>query len=419
MTNTKHLLWLLLLCSLSSCHLGRFVWFNYANITDHKIFPYTEVETSDQPFRFTDATDSKLASYLDSIKFSKDDESWNLDEYLDEETRTVSFVVVKNDSLLFEKYYEGYDRDDIANIFSVSKSVTSLLVGIALDEGKLKSVDDPITDYIPELKEGHPYFQKLTLQHLLDMRSGIDYDESYTNPFKHMAKLYYGKDQLGQIVKMDFSYEPGTVHEYQSVSTTLLGIAVEKATGMELGNYLETKVWKPMGMENRATWSVDDKRNRTTKAYCCLNTTAIDLAKIARLYLNKGMWNGQRIVSEAWIDASTTPKLDNDSYQNQWYSVSGIARKDGEELIYSDSISAVQAAEELGYPAFYVDEKEASSGQWHIHYGSNDFYALGILGQHIFIDPDYDLIIVRLGEKYDDSYFRMYNVIRKVIKAKG
>lgn len=398
----------------SSCHLGRFVWFNYANITDHKIFPYTEVNISGTPFFFEDATDTPMAEKVREITFSNEDNRWNLDKYLDEETRTVGFVVIKNDSILFENYYEDYDRTQISNIFSVSKSITSLMVGIAVDEGYIKSVDDPITDYVPELKEGDPRFQKLTIQHLLDMRSGIDYDESYTNPFKHMAKLYYGKDQLGQIEKMTFLHEPGTVHEYQSVCTSLLGIAVEKSTGKELGTYLEEKVWKPMGMENTASWSVDDSRNRSTKAYCCLNTTAIDLAKIARLYLNMGDWNGQQIVSKEWIIASTTPNLRNQSYQNQWYGVDGVSREEGKVLTYPDSLSAEAAAKEKEYFTHIVYKK--GKEDWRIYYGTNDYYALGILGQHIYVDPDQNLIMVRLGEKWDENYFRIFNKIRSVVQ---
>lgn len=399
----------------SSCHLGRFVWFNYANITDHKIFPYTEVNTSGTPFFFEDATDTPMAKKVREITISNEDDRWNLDQYLDEETRTVGFVVIKNDSILFENYYEDYDRTQISNIFSVSKSITSLMVGIAVDEGYIKSVDDPITDYVPALKEGDSRFQRLTIQHLLDMRSGIDYNESYTNPFKHMAKLYYGKDQLGQIEKMTFLYEPGTVHRYQSVCTSLLGIAVEKSTGKELGAYLEEKVWKPMGMENSASWSVDDNKHRSTKAYCCLNTTAIDLAKIARLYLNMGNWNGQQIVSKEWIIASTTPNLENEGYQNQWYGVDGVSRVDGKVLTYPDSLSAEAAAKEKEYLTHIVYKKGA--GDWRIYYGTNNYYALGILGQHIYVDPDQKLIIVRLGEKWDENYFRIFQKIRYVIQG--
>jgi CubicO group peptidase (beta-lactamase class C family) len=270
-----------------------------------------------------------------------------LDEFL-AETRTTAFMVIQDDSILFEKYYRGYADSSISNIFSASKSVTSLLVGIAVDEGYISSVDDPITKYLPELKEKEGYWDQLTIRHLLNMRSGIKFEESYSSPFAEVARLYYGRSQFKQISKMDFEYAPGEAHNYQSVSTSLLSMAVERTTGKELGVYLKEKVWDPVGMEFDASWSLDDKKHRSTKSFCCLNTTARDLAKIGRLYINKGNWQGKQIVSEDWVNASTTPNLDNDCYQYQWYNPRrrAIQRQGGG--YFTDSLSAESRAREVG-----------------------------------------------------------------------
>jgi CubicO group peptidase (beta-lactamase class C family) len=277
-----------------------------------------------------------------------------LDEYL-QTTSTVAFLVIRNDSILFEKYYHGYYRERLANVFSVSKSVTSLLAGIAVEEGYIESVNDPVTKYVPELLESDPMFQQLTIEHLLNMRSGLKFDESYSNPLSDMAKLYYGDDQLGQIKKLKFAYEPGTYHDYQSVTTAVLGIVLERAIGQEWGKYLEEKVWIPVGMENKATWNLDDKKHRSAKAYQGLNITAIDLAKIGRLYMNGGKRDEKQIVDSAWVAKSTTPNVENDYYQYQWY---------------SDSTS-------------------------------NAFYASGLRHQRLYVDPDKQIIIVRIGKEPD------------------
>jgi len=248
------------------------------------------------------------------------------------------------------------------------------------------------------------------------MRSGLDYKESYSNPFADMAKLYYGTNQLKQLSKLGFNHEPGTYHQYQSGTTALLGIAVERATGMDLGQYLEAKVWKPMGMEFPASWSLDDKRHRSAKGYCGLNTTARDLAKIGKLYLNGGRWRGQQIVSEAWVKASTTPDMENDAYQYQWYSIeSPLTTEDRKTLYYPDSLAAASVADTLRADYVKVNPSQAKPGQWFINYAGNNFYAQGILNQFIYVDPDKDLIIVRQGRKWDDGYLWLFSAMGKAL----
>ena len=404
-----HLPGLLLLTFIcSSCHVGRFFVYNFANITDHKIFPYTEVGTGDEIYRFPVSDRDPLGE----MTLTPKDEKMSLTQWLDEETSTTSFLVIQRDSIVYEQYFEGYKPEDIATIFSVSKSVTSLLTGIAVDEGLIEDVNDPVTKYIPELLEGDPRFQRLTIRHLLDMRSGLDYKESYSNPFADMAKLYYGTNQLKQLSKLGFNHEPGTYHEYQSGTTALLGIAVERATGMDLGRYLEAKVWKPMGMEFPATWSLDDKRHRSAKGYSGLNTTARDLAKIGRLYLNGGRWRGKQIVSEAWIKASTTPDMTNDAYQYQWYGVEEpLDDEEGSTRYFPDSLAAATVADTLSADFVVVRPSQKNPGQWYINYAGNNFYAQGILNQLIYVDPDKDLIIVRQGRKWDGGYFWLFSAV--------
>lgn len=350
--------------SFQSCHVGRMIRYFKADIDDHKIFPYTEVNIGEEVFYFKDGTKSLFANRLDSLTvINENKQHVNFTSALEADKQTTAYLVVKNDSIIYEHYFEGYKRDSISNVFSVSKSVTSLLLGIAIDEGKIKSVNDPITKYIPELAEANGTFKKLTLKHLLNMRSGLKFEETYSNPFDEVSKLYYGNNQIGQIKNMTFESEPGTVHNYQSVCTTLIGIAIERVIEKELGKYLEEKVWIPLQMENPATWSIDDTKRRNTKAFCCLNTTAIDLAKIARLYLNKGVFNGKQIVSQEWVENSITANKENDCYQYQWYS-------DG---------------------------------------CTEDFLAIGILGQIIFVDPKEHIIIIRLGKS--ETYFHMGTVL--------
>ncbi|MBO6494544.1 MAG: serine hydrolase [Roseivirga sp.] len=401
----------LTLLTLSSCHFGRMIRYGTEDITDHKIFPKTEIQSPPEkhPYKIKDEK-----ALFDDYTVPQTDQT--LEDFL-LETKTTAFLIIRNDSILYEQYFRDYEPSDVSNIFSVSKSVTSLLMGIAIDQGYINSVNDKVTKYLPELAEKNSDFNQLTILDLLNMRSGLDFSESYKSPFSEVARLYYGKDQLKQIQKLKFSSSPGEVHEYQSVSTSILGMVIEKATGKALGKYLETTVWQPMGMEFDASWSVDDKKNQSTKAFCCLNTTARDLAKIGSLYLKNGNWNGKQIVSEKWVSSTVTPNLDNDCYQYQWYNTERKGYKyQGEYL--KDSLAVVALAENLGLKTYepvyeYVPSEEKDL--WGLHYCSNYYYGLGVNGQYLLVDPSKDLVFVRLGEKFDANYLMLINSLRSYL----
>ena len=376
---------------LSSCG----IFYKYPTINDYTQFPYTAIHHGDSIYHFKPCGNNDISQLLVRGQGrDRDTVDLPLDTYL-QSTRTAAFVVIRNDSVLFEKYYNGYNRNQLMNVFSISKSVTSLLTGLAIEDGYIQSVTDPVTKYVPELLTGDAKFQRLTIEDLLNMRSGLKFNENYGSRFSKMAKLYYGKNQLGQIKKMKFAHEPGSVYEYQSVTTALLGIVLEKATGKELGKYLEEKIWIPLGMEHDATWSLDDEKHRSAKAYQGLNLTAIDLAKIGQLYLNKGKWNEKQIINPDWIKKSTTPNVNNEGYQYQWYSMDEwYYTKDGP--YFPDSISAEKAMQQTKYD--YYDIKKQRNGKWCVLAYTNAFYAMGYMKQVLYVDPDKKVVVVRIGE---------------------
>ncbi len=392
--------------SLSSCHVGRFVTRNYANITDHKIFPSTPIKSIATGSEYK-LEESEIVKNL-TFKTKKSEEK--LDDYLREHTTTTGFLVLKEGKIIFENYYRGYQKEDISNIFSVSKSITGLLIGIAVDEGLIKSIEDPVTNYIEDLRDVDPMFKRLKIKHLLEMRSGLKYTEAYGSPFAHMAKLYYGLNQVKQISSLSFESEPGSKYSYQSASTAILGMVIESASGKELGTYLEEKIWQPMNMEHDASWSVDDKRNRSTKAYCCLNLTARDLAKIGLLMLNGGNWNGKQIISEQWVEKTITPNFENGCYQNQWYNVKGRASSEGQTYLFDTKEEAEVKAGELELEHYEI-RFNSEIKQYYIYFCTSEFYGHGILNQYLYVHPEKDVVIVRLGEKWDRNYLP---ILRKI-----
>lgn len=344
---SRYLIVITLIASVSvSCKIGRFVYYNFANITDYKIFPYRTAHADSVRFTFTDAKNAKVPKKL-TVKGKE----YNFENYL-KDNKTVAFLVIKNDSLMCEKYFSGYNEQSVVASFSMAKSVTSILIGCALDDRLIQSVEEPVINYIPELKADG--IDKVTIKHLLQMTSGIAYNESYINPFGDAANYYYGRNLKRAIYKRKLVHKPGTVFSYSSGDTQMLGLVLERALkGRSVTEYLEEKLWKPLGMEYDATWSLD-RKDGLEKTFCCINARARDFAKIGRLYLNKGNWNGKQIVSKEWVELSTTPDTANGGVSYYKY-------------------------------------------QWWLEPGGN-YTATGILGQFIYVAPKNNVIIVRLGK---------------------
>lgn len=410
-----------ILFSQNSCLLYRGIRYYTPDIDEYNAFPQAKISKGESPFIFP----SKKDSITETIKIKQTKNGITthatLDEYLNT-TSTTAFIIIKNDTVVFENYYNGYYRSDISTLFSTTKSVVSLLVGIAVDEGEIKSVNDFVTDYVPELKDADSNFQKLTIEHLLNMQAGLDFNESYTNPFKDMARLFYGRDQLRQLKKLNFSQEPGFESDYNSATTALLGIVLERAVKRPFSEYLQDKVWKPLGMEYDATVNLDDKKHRSAKSYQGLNATAVDLAKIGRLYVNNGKWGEKQIVSKSWIEKCTTPNIEPDhfgykykGYQYHWYSSRTYFYDSlGNFRQFPDSLSALNFAQNLDLKFFKIwkNRGKNNSGNtinyhWEVTQYHPQYHTLGILDQILFVDPERKIIIVRLGKDWSnvDNFF--------------
>ena len=335
---------------LCSCKLGRFVVYNFADIKDYKKFPARALVSNETKFKFGSTGHGK---YPKSLKLGTKPDSVSLDWVL-EKNNTVAFLIIKNDTIQYEKYFKGYHQESIIPSFSMAKSVTSILIGCAIDDGRIKSVDEPMTNYIPELRKNG--FEKVTIKHLLQMTSALKFSESYINPFGEAASFYYGRNLRSQISKLKLKGIPGQKFEYVSGNTQLLGLVLERALkGKTVTQYFQEKLWTPLEMEYDASWSIDKKNDGIEKTFCCINARVRDFAKIGRLYLNKGNWNGKQIVSEKWVAESTE-----------------IDTTDG--------------------------GVEAYKYQWWLPTTTGDFMAEGILGQYVYVNPSRNVVIVRMGK---------------------
>jgi len=226
--------------------------------------------------------------------------------------KTKSFLVIKNDSILFEKYYDGYDQTSLSNSFSVAKSIVTSMMGKAIMEGKIKGLDQPVSDYFEEYNEG--LASELTVGDLARMSSGMKWSEKYYSVINITSESYFTKDLRSVILRQKIIDKPGQGFRYSSGDTQLLGMVIEKATGVSLSEYLSEKFWKPMGAENNALWQIDSENYGMEKAYCCIAATARDFARFGKLYINKGKWNDEVILDSSFVELSIQPSFKDSPY---------------------------------------------------------------------------------------------------------
>jgi CubicO group peptidase (beta-lactamase class C family) len=289
-----------------------------------RIFPWRDIAASPVPVMFPKAEKSL------PNEFQFDGGTKKLDEFL-LRTQTTSLVVIKNGTIISEKYFQGADEKSQFTSWSVAKSFLSTMVALAIKDGLIKSLDDRAEQYVPELK-GKAY-GSVTIKQLLQMSSGIKFDETYTNQLSDINMLFYRVFLAGASINEVVSgYErevpAGTRFKYISSDSQVLSWVLTKASGMPLSQYIQTRLWAPLGMESSAYWSIE-REGGAEVAYCCLNATARDFAKLGQLYLDQGKWKGQQFLPEGWVKEATRPSFDYlkpeasalkiRGYQYQWW----------------------------------------------------------------------------------------------------
>lgn len=329
-------------------------WF--PTIDDLNIFEHATVHAPDSCWEWA------ISDKYNSYKLSKEDSA-----YIDD-MKTVSFLVIRNDSILYETYRGGWNDTLTSNLFSATKSIVGMLVGIAMDEGKIGSVDDKVMKYIPEYNRGRQ--KDITIRNLLTMSAGMDWDEAYASLFSVTTHGYYGNDLYKLIMGLDIVDTPGVQYSYRSGETQLLSFVLEAATGETISKYAEKKLWRPMMAGQDAFWLLD-KKDGDEKSFCCFHTTARDAARFGRLMLNMGNWNGRQLVSREYMEEALAPA----SYlKDQW-------GKD--PLTY------------YGYQTWIMNYK-----------GERCPYFRGMLGQYIIAIPSKNAVVVRLGHKRSREYVK-------------
>ena len=336
---------------------------------DWQKFPSHPLNAAPTAYHFDAAPDPHVEELFTQLSGA---DNWN--NFL-EANDTQAFIVIKDGTIVYENYFNNTQRDSIVTSFSVAKSFDSALIGIAIQEGYIKSVDEPITAYLPELAERDPRFNEITIRHLLLMASGLEYKEFRPLLLNSddILTTYY-PDQRKIALENTHIIDPaGQYFQYNKYHPQLLGMILERTTGMSVSDYLQTRIWDKLGMEFGGSWSIDSRASDFEKMETGLNARAIDFAKFGVLFLDGGNWQGDQVISKAWVDESTQPLLPKNyaDYYSEWFtSLPG-----------------------QGYYKYMW---------WGMTRGENsyDFTAEGDKGQFIYVSPQKNLVIVRNGIEY-------------------
>jgi CubicO group peptidase (beta-lactamase class C family) len=297
---------------------------------------------------------------------------------------TQALLVIKDDDLLYERYFDGFARDSMLTSFSVAKSLDSALIGIALAEGHITSVDDPITDYLPELAVRDPGFGLITIRHLLLMSSGLEYRANRWALFNGDDPLtsYYTDQREIALRNTRIVEPPGQSFSYNKYHPQLLGLVLERTTGMSVTEFTQTRLWDRLGMEFDGAWALDSEASGFEKMEAGLNARAIDFAKLGSVFLNDGRWRGEQVVPTDWVRRSTGPDA--------------LAQR---PTHYRDEFGRQISAGGAGYYGFMWYGLARSGAD------RADFYAAGDHGQYIYVSPANGVVIVRAGSDYGDRGF--------------
>lgn len=360
----------------------RRVWFvahlfsNRDHVADFQnmasIFPANRIGKSDHPFAFPQGTPISLPSHYSYKGQIRDSESFLQD------VDTTGLFILHRDRVVYEKYWRGRQPTTKTIGWSLTKSFVSALVGIAVAEGKIESVRDPVTQYVPELK-GSAY-DGVSLKDVLQMSSGASWNEDYSDwnsDINRFARAFAMGSSLDHfITTLKRERTAGTYHRYNSMDTQVLGFLLRRTTGLSNADYLESKLWEPLGMQDDALWVTDDDHEEFAAGG--LNATLRDFAKLGELYLHLGNWHGRQIIPRAWVLASVTP--------------------DAPHLMPGKRSTSNEI---MGYGM-----------QWWVPDAGGDYTAIGVFNQFIYVNPEFELVIAKISANHlygaggSDEYYR-------------
>jgi CubicO group peptidase (beta-lactamase class C family) len=366
MNLTKHIAAIAAIGCIQGCTAVKTVVHNFADLDDHRIFSNRAIEPAATLASLR--TLPRVPGFMASLQVPDEDGNLQpLAEYLDT-TRTAAFVVMRDDRIVYERYARGFEPNSRFNSFSIAKSFMATLVGMAVADGHISSLDATVADYRPDFA-GTAY-GGIRVRHLLSMTSGVG-DAPSMLPGR--AQYYYGDDLLDAVAHGVSEATPGERWRYSEADVQMLGFVLEAAVGKRLSAYLAEKLWKPVGMESEALWALD-RDGGSEKAFCCISARARDFARFGRLFLDGGRVNGTQVIPAEWANPASFPgvrTLDRYTHRHLWW-----------------------------FP-------EGNEG---------DYYAYGHNGQYVYVNPAARTVIVKFSETNRQDPVGMFRAVSAALK---
>jgi CubicO group peptidase (beta-lactamase class C family) len=280
--------------------------------TQDKIFPVRQLKAAATPYPLP----NKLRD-LGQVEIRLGDQVLTTDDYF-RGSNVAGLLVIKDGHIVYERYGLGNTEDSLWVSFSVAKSVTSMLVGAAIEDGYIENLDEKVTDYLPRLK-GSPYEQS-TIRNILQMSSGVEWNEDYADPKADINQVEWDTLKLYQYLNtLQREHEPGKVFNYNTAETNLVGNLLRAAIGNNLSTYASEKIWQPFGMESDANWELTEVGGGEFGG-CCINATLRDYGRIGLFAMHNGqLRDGTRILPEQWMAESTSPSKGYAGYGYLWW----------------------------------------------------------------------------------------------------
>ena len=324
-----------------------------------------------------------------TVKTISDESIQSAIEY-SQATGSHALLIYHKEALVLEHYFPGYSKQHLTSTASMHKSVLALLIGIAIDQGFIKSVDQPASDFLREWASDQR--NKITIRQMLQQSSGIDYPEFSFHPLGEWNEMVVGDNVLKITLNQAAEKQPGTEFAYNGINPQNLGLLLQRATGQRYSSYLSEHLWQYIAEEDSYV-ILDSEINKMPRMFCCLDAIAKDWLRVGILILNKGILNEKRIVSESWVEQMTSSSQLNPNYGY----LTWLGMEHQERRIYNIKSTATGFHSEP-----YIDK--------------DVIYFDGFGGQRVYIIPSQELVIVRTGAiKMDWDDAKLPNIISQGI----
>lgn len=393
----KQFLFYVVILVFSACQLARTIRFMEPALDNYKHLPKIDFPAVGQSL-----------PYGQTLQKSET-QNKIINKILASASQTEVLLIIKDGKIIFEHYTQAAYKNQALLGFSISKSFVSTTLSIALKEGLIHSLNDPVTRYLPELLQTDSNFNTLTLQDLLNMQSGIRLDESRGGLLSPIARMYYGRNIYSNLKHLSV-YPDWHSFRYLNINTQILAKVIERVSNMNFQNYFYQKLWSRLKPANQAYWMIDDKKHNTVKAFVGFAAVPTDLARLGILYANNGVFENDSILSPSWIECIANPDtLRKTDYKNHFWT--------NNDHFFFRFKNDSMAQDYYQRHSQLTNYQKINDSTYKMERNSITYQAYGFMDQFMCIHPKNKVVILRMGYFPKDDKIDMDKLIRSLCES--